>query len=99
MADRARDPEALEREIELTRDELQRTIDALVERVSPKNVARRGVARLKEETGQVVAVVGSVFAPTDGDDLTADRRTALLAGAGVALTVTVAVVVWRRRHR
>lgn len=99
MADRARDPEALEREIERTRDDLQRAIDELVDRVSPKNVARRGVARLKEETGQAVAVVGSVFAPTDGDELTPDRRITLLAGAGVALTVTVAIVVWRRRRR
>lgn len=99
MADRARDTEALEREVERTRDELQRTIDALVDRVSPKNVARRGVERLKEETGQAIAVVGSVFAPTDSDELTADRRTTVLAGAGIALTVTVAVVLWRRRRR
>lgn len=99
MADRARDPETLEREIERTRAELQGAIDALADRVNPRNMARRGVARLKEETGQAVAVVGSVFAPTDGDELTPDRRTALIAGAGVALTVTVAIVVWRRKRR
>lgn len=99
MADRARDPETLEREIERTRAELQRAIDALADRANPRNMARRGMTRLKEETGQAVAVVGSVFAPTDGDELGADRRTALIAGAGVALTVTVAIVVWRRRRR
>lgn len=99
MADRARDPETLEREIERTREELQRTIDELADRVSPRNMARRGVARLKEETGQAVAVVGSVFAPTEGDQLAPDRRTALIAGAGVAATVTIAFVIWRRRRR
>jgi hypothetical protein len=55
MADRARDPEALEREIERTRDELARTIDALAGRVSPKQVASRSVARVKEEAEHIAA--------------------------------------------
>ncbi|MGH3390125.1 MAG: DUF3618 domain-containing protein, partial [Actinomadura sp.] len=45
MADRARDPETLEREIERTRAELARTIDALADRVNPKHAVRRSVGR------------------------------------------------------
>jgi Protein of unknown function (DUF3618) len=44
-----RDPDALVQEIERTRQDLARTIDALTERTSPANVARRAVARLREQ--------------------------------------------------
>jgi hypothetical protein len=100
MADRARDPEALEREIERTRDELARTIDALAERVSPKKVASRSVARVKEEAENVAAAVGTIIARPDPEDHEAitRRNTAALVGAGVALTVTV-LVLWRRSRR
>ncbi|MCW2914805.1 MAG: hypothetical protein JWN52_2873 [Actinomycetia bacterium] len=100
MADRARDPEALEREIERTRDELARTIDALADRVSPKHVASRSVARLKEEVEHVAAAVGTIVAPSDPEDskAIARRNTAVMVGAGVALTVT-ALVLWRGRRK
>ncbi|MFC4534348.1 DUF3618 domain-containing protein [Sphaerisporangium dianthi] len=49
------DPEALEKEIERTRAELAFTVDAIVDRVSPKRVAERGVARVKANAGQLVA--------------------------------------------
>jgi hypothetical protein len=100
MADRARDPEALEREIERTRDELARTIDALAERVSPKNMASRSIARVKEEAEHVAAAVGTIIAAPDPEDhaAIARRNTAILVGAGVALTVT-ALVLWRRVRR
>lgn len=100
MADRARDPEALEREIERTRVELARTIDALADRVNPRNVAHRGVAKLKQEAAQVVATVGSLVSPSDSDDDESgavDKRV-LMAGAGVAVTVT-ALFLWRRSRR
>lgn len=99
MADRARDPEALEREIERTRLELARTIDELADRVNPKNVAHRGAERLKEEAGHVVQAVSAIVRP-DGEDEAGgqlDRRV-LLAGVGAAVTVT-ALVLWRRRRR
>jgi hypothetical protein len=47
-----RDPDALVNEIERTRQDLARTIDALAERTSPANVARREVARLRELAGR-----------------------------------------------
>jgi hypothetical protein len=100
MADRARDPQTLEREIERTRAELARTVDALVDRVHPKTVARRGVALLQEEAAQVTAVVGTVVGLGKPDDDSArDRGAALLIGAGVALAATaVVVMVWRRKR-
>jgi uncharacterized protein DUF3618 len=102
MADRARDPETLEREIERTRAELARTIDALADRVNPKHAVRRSVGRLKDEVDQVAAAVGSMVSPEDGAEarrLPGDRRSvAIVVGAGVALSVTAAVL-WRRRRR
>ena len=47
-----RDPDALIKEIERTRENLARTIDALTERVSPANVARRGMARVREQVSR-----------------------------------------------
>jgi hypothetical protein len=99
MADRARDPEALEREIERTREELGRTVDALAERLNPKNAARRSVERMKEEAGQVAAAIGAISGPKQPGEPNGGRRTAALAvGLGVAISVT-AVVLWRRKRR
>ncbi|WP_019629430.1 DUF3618 domain-containing protein [Actinomadura atramentaria] len=99
MADRSRDPEALEREIERARAELARTIDVLADRVNPRNVAQRGADRLKEEAGQVARTVQAMIAPPgeDGEPGEVDRRLVYGAvGVGVALTV---LVVWRRKRR
>lgn len=103
MADTARDPQALEREIERTRAELARTVDALVDRVNPKNAARRGVLHLKEEAGQLTAAVGALAgARADGDEGgegARERGSVVLVGAGVALAVAaVALLAWRRRR-
>lgn len=104
MADRARDPEALEREIERTRQDLARTIDELADRVNPKNVAHRGAERLKVEAGQVARAVGALMRsgdePEDDDEGAGggiDKRL-LLVGVGAAVTVT-ALVLWGRRRR
>jgi hypothetical protein len=100
MADRAHDPEALEREIERTRQELARTIDALADRVSPRNVAQRSAERFKEEAGQVAKVARAMLTPPDDEDGRPGRidRKAVLVGVGVAVTVT-ALVLWRRKRR
>jgi hypothetical protein len=62
-----RDPDALVNEIERTRQDLARTIDALAERTSPANVARREAARLREladrpEVRLAVAAVATAIA-------------------------------------
>jgi Protein of unknown function (DUF3618) len=100
MADRARDPESLEREIERTREELARTIDALADRVSPKNVAARGIARIKEEADQLTSAVAAIVGPPDPEDHEAVKRrnTAIMIGSGVLLTVAV-VGLWRSRRK
>lgn len=50
MADTARNPDALQEEIERTREELTRTIDTIADRVSPKNAARRGAQQVRDNT-------------------------------------------------
>jgi MYXO-CTERM domain-containing protein len=44
-----RDPDAVAREIEQTRAELAQAVDAIADRVSPKNVAARGAEALKAQ--------------------------------------------------
>ncbi|WP_067483234.1 DUF3618 domain-containing protein [Actinomadura hibisca] len=99
MADTSRDPEALEREIERTRQELARTIDELADRVNPRNVADRGRARLKQETDQVVQTVRTMVTVPDenGEPGELDQRV-VLVGAAVAVTLTM-LVLWRRKRR
>lgn len=60
----ARDPDVLQREIERTREELSRTIDAIVDRVSPTRIARRGIARVKENAGYWCDTVHDAFGST-----------------------------------
>jgi LPXTG-motif cell wall-anchored protein len=109
MAEKAPSPEELEREIERTRDELASTIDALVDRVSPRNIAQRGVSRIKEEAEQVVAVVNAARqdlaglrqprdTPPGATRLPGDIPPPVLIGAGVVLVVG-AVFLLRRRRR
>ena len=65
-----RDPDALVKEIERTRENLARTIDTIAERVSPANVARRGLSRVMDQVarpevqiaaGATVVAVAGVF--------------------------------------
>ena len=48
-----RDPDILVTEMERTRDELARTIDAIADRVSPANNARRVMERVREQASNV----------------------------------------------
>jgi hypothetical protein len=58
-----RDPNVVINEIERTRENLARTIDALTERVSPGNVARRTLERLREQVSRPeVRLVGGAAA-------------------------------------
>jgi predicted metal-dependent phosphoesterase TrpH len=45
----ARDPDALVKEIERTRESLARTVDQLADRVSPANVAEHALDRVREQ--------------------------------------------------
>lgn len=82
----ARDPDAIQREIEVTRAELADAIDAIAEKVSPKRAASRGMDRVQTLVAQL----------RSGE--TAVRADRVLA-AGAAVTAVVALVVVRRRRR
>lgn len=58
-----RDPDQLVADIEATRNRLASTIDQIVDRANPKNVARRGVESVK---AKFVAPDGSVRMETVG---------------------------------
>lgn len=49
MAETGRNADALQQEIERTRDELARTVDTITERVHPRNVSKRTVQQVKDD--------------------------------------------------
>lgn len=55
-------PDALVSEIETTRADLARTIDAIADRVSPKNAARRALDRARERVSEIDPKVGAAAA-------------------------------------
>ena len=80
-----RDPDALLREIERTRHNLARTIDALTERASPANITRRAVERAREQAQRPEVQRGAAGAVA-------------AVAAGVVVLAAVAFLR-RRRHR
>lgn len=78
--DRARTPAEIESDIEATRQRMAGTVDAIAEKVSPKNVARRGAESAKS---QVVDAQGQPRAV---------RLVALAAG----VAAVVGLLLWRR---
>jgi hypothetical protein len=76
-----RSPEEIERDIEATRARLVTSIDELADRVSPKNVAKRGVQKAR------LIVVDESGAP----------RTSRLAAIGAVVAAVAGIVLWRRR--
>ncbi|MQA86846.1 MAG: DUF3618 domain-containing protein [Streptosporangiales bacterium] len=59
MADTARDPDALQRDIERTRDELAHAIGEIADRMNPKRAARRRAELFREGTQQFRETVGA----------------------------------------
>lgn len=55
-------PDTLVSEIETTRADLARTIDAIADRVSPKNAARRALDRARERVSEIDPKVGAAAA-------------------------------------
>ncbi|HEY2442435.1 MAG TPA: DUF3618 domain-containing protein [Streptosporangiaceae bacterium] len=60
-----RDPDTLVTEMERTRENLARTIDAIADRVSPANNARRAMERVREQASKIdtryAAAAGAVL--------------------------------------
>ncbi|WP_084960613.1 DUF3618 domain-containing protein [Thermoactinospora rubra] len=103
------DPDELERRIAQTRAELARTVDAIADRVSPKRVAERSVAGMKQRAADLVGSVGDALGVRprpvrfgdDPDRLWDDRPNLapVLIGVGAVLAVGAAFVLLRRRRR
>lgn len=75
-----RTPAEIEAEIERTRQRLAGTVDAIADRVSPANLARRGAESAK---AQVIDERGQV-------------RTGRVAGIAAAAVAVVGFLAWRR---
>lgn len=69
MAQRARDPDALKNEVEATRDELARTIDAIAGKVSPRQVAARGMRRISGNASNAKDVATGRMRQLRSDDM------------------------------
>jgi Protein of unknown function (DUF3618) len=54
-----RDPDQLVKQIERTRENLARTIDTLTERVSPANVAKRALSKLRDQASRPEVQIGA----------------------------------------
>ncbi|GII75056.1 hypothetical protein Sru01_00380 [Sphaerisporangium rufum] len=104
------DPEGLERRIERTRAELAVTVDAIADRVSPRRVAERQVARVKANAEHLVAtardMLGGVTHPAEPgaeDGRPGERPPASLApvliGVGAVVVLGATIMLWRRRRR
>jgi MYXO-CTERM domain-containing protein len=78
----ARTPAEIEADIERTRQRLQVTVDAIADRVSPANVARR----------QVEAAKAQVIDPETG------LRTVRVVALSAGLLALVGLIAWRRRR-
>ena len=102
--DVARDPDAIQREIEQTRAELADTIDAIADRVSPKRVAARGSQAVRS---QVSSVLRQPEDPAGGGPLLADgsseqrrlRLDRVLIVVGAVAAIAAGIGFWRTRRR
>jgi len=56
------DPDALVADIDRTRADLARTIDAITDRVSPKKNVQRAMDQIRERAGQIDPIVAGVAA-------------------------------------
>ncbi len=62
-----RDPDDIVADIEATRDRLAGTVDAIIDRTNPKNVARRAISNVKSHfVGDSGAVSARKLAPVVG---------------------------------
>jgi hypothetical protein len=97
MADKTRDPAAIEREIERTREDLARSIDLLAERLSPKRVAQRGVAKARTEAGNVATDIGAMVR-REPAGRSSPLTGPVLIGAGLLVTGVAVRLLLRRRR-
>ena len=85
----AQDPEALQQEIERTREELAQTFDAIADKVSTKRAVSRTTTRVKGKVGSLTSA---------GPDHGELRKERVLAVAAAILAVAFLLDRWRRRR-
>jgi hypothetical protein len=98
MAERTRDPEAIERDIERTREELARSIDLIADRLNPKNAAQRGMVKAKAEAERVAQDIGAMVRREPPDRPRSELTGPVLISAGLAMTVVALRLLVRRRR-
>jgi len=94
------DPDTLVADIDRTRAQLARTIDAISDRVSPKKNAERAMDQVRERVGQIERVAEQVRDRVTGQvrELSKDPVRAGAVAAAVAVGVA-ALILLRRRKR
>jgi hypothetical protein len=91
---RSDDPEVIRRDIEATRADLSRDVDALTEKVSPARVVERRVDRAKSAVGSVKEkVMGTQSNPNDSGALgtASDKASSVASSVGDAATAAPSV--------
>jgi uncharacterized protein YjbJ (UPF0337 family) len=97
---RSDDPEVIRRDIESTRADLSRNVDALTEKVSPSRVVGRKVDRAKDAVGSMKdKVMGSDDNPYDHGAVGGATDKASSVASSVGDTVTSAPTTARQKTR
>ena len=87
------DQDALVADIDRTRTELARTIDAIADRVSPRKNVDRAMAEVRQRADQTMKQVRERVSQLDPNVVGA-------AVAGIVVVVSVTTLfLWRRRNR
>ena len=97
---RSDDPEVIRRDIESTRSDLSRNVDALTEKVSPSRVVGRRVDRAKDAVGSVKdKVMGSNDDPYDHGAVSGAADKASSVASSIGDTATSAPTIARQKTR
>ena len=97
---RSDDPEVIRRDIESTRADLSRNVDALTEKVSPSRVVGRRVDRAKDAVGSVKdKVMGSSDNPYDQGAMGDATDKASSMASSIGDTATSAPTIARQKTR
>ena len=97
---RSDDPEVIRRDIESTRADLSRNVDALTEKVSPSRVVGRRVDRAKDAVGSVKdKVMGSNDDPYDHGAVGGATDKASSVASSIGDTATSAPTIARQKTR
>jgi uncharacterized protein YjbJ (UPF0337 family) len=97
---RSDDPEVIRRDIESTRADLSRNVDALTEKVSPSRVVGRRVDRAKDAVGSVKdKVMGSNDDPYDRGTMGGATDKASSVASSIGDTATSAPTIARQKTR